>query len=82
MVAAVLRSSHVHLPLAARLTSLIARSADVGQVEEAAQLMGVHSPQLLRNLMLDLLPRCVISEIRGVADKAAALTHMLQVCIL
>lgn len=62
MVSAVLRDAQKHLPLAARLTTLIARSADIGHIEETSQLMGVHSPHLIRTLMLEMLGNCHIAQ--------------------
>lgn len=76
MVSAVLRDAQRHLPLAARLTTLISRSADIGHIEETSQLMGVHSPHLIRTLMLEMLANCHIAQ-KNI--NPASLNHVLQV---
>lgn len=73
MVASVLRNASPRSTLGslkevARLTSVIARSSEIGQLEDAIQFFdvnrrhGAHSPYLLRTLMLDLIRRFVITE--------------------
>ncbi|EEB19194.1 conserved hypothetical protein [Pediculus humanus corporis] len=62
------RSSLGSLKEVARLTSVIARSSEIGQLEDAVQFFdvnrrhGAHSPYLLKTLMLDLIQRFVITE--------------------
>lgn len=73
MVASILRtasprSSLGSLKEVARLTGVIARSSEIGQLEDAVQFFdvnrrhGAHSPYLLRTLMLDLIQRFIITE--------------------
>ncbi|KAL0280136.1 UNVERIFIED_CONTAM: hypothetical protein PYX00_001520 [Menopon gallinae] len=74
MVASILRTASPRAPLSslkevARLTSVIARSSDIGSLEDAVQFFdvdrkhGAHSPYLLKTLMLDLIQRFVITEL-------------------
>ena len=73
MVSSILRNAAPRTTLSnlrevARLTGVIARSADIGPFEEAVQFFdvnrrhGAHSPYLLKTLMLDLVQRFVITD--------------------
>lgn len=73
MVSSILRTASPRSPLVnlkevARLTGVIARTADIGPFEDAIQFFdvnrrhGAHSPYLLKTLILDLIQRFVILD--------------------